>query len=163
MRPKADRDCPKCGTTFGSVIEDGVCPNCRFKFRASPTQIALAGKIGACTADELLTAIAVFHSVPVLLKLNQPICESTRKIIPEQIAREFSALPVLVDGSVHIAVPDPLNERMHEMLTSLLNNTPLFAVARRLDIRHRINESYGCIDISSIQFTPEHPNKERKP
>ncbi|TWT49546.1 hypothetical protein Pla22_47430 [Rubripirellula amarantea] len=157
MNPKADRDCPKCGTTFGSVIDYGVCPNCNTKFYASPTHIALAGRLGACSGDKLLIAIAAFHSVPVLLTLDQPICDSTRKLIPESTAREFRLIPVVVDDLVRIAVPDPLDERLFDTLTSLLGDFPSFAVARDYDIRRRINESYGCIPSDTMDFTPGRP------
>ncbi|MCH7725616.1 MAG: hypothetical protein IH991_03920 [Planctomycetes bacterium] len=149
MNRKAHRDCPNCGTTFGSVIDYGVCPNCNTKFYASPTHIALAGRLGACDSNGLLTAIAAFHRVPALLTLDQPICESTRKLVPESVARELLVIPVTVDERVRFAVPDPLNERLVDTLVELTGNLPEFAVAHDADIRKRINETYGCIQSDS--------------
>jgi hypothetical protein len=149
MITKVERDCPACGHTFGAVGSRSVCPNCHHRFDASPTHIALARKLGKCDANGLLRAIAAFHGVPCISSLDHPVCQTTAGNIPEIVAREYCVIPVLVDGEVRMAIPDPMIPGLAEVLTRLTGSSPKFAVACPDQVQDRINCLYGCVDVRS--------------
>ncbi|MEQ8785620.1 MAG: hypothetical protein RIC55_04955 [Pirellulaceae bacterium] len=149
MTAKLARDCPACGQTFGSVVSRGVCPKCGNKFDASPTHIALAGRLGKRDPDGLLAAIAAYHHVPCYPVLNLPVSIATADKIPELVAREHCLVPVIACGEVRFAIPDPMISELSDLLGRLTGAAPRFAVAPAEQIRDRLNEVYGCIEIDS--------------
>lgn len=140
MGTKTYRDCPKCGLTYGSVIERGICPNpnCLYECWATPTHSLLAGKVGACGLEGLVKAIADFHGLPALVPLIQPVCTDTFKLLDPNDAFSYQFVPVRYEEELVVAIDDPLNIQAVDCLTSTLGELPRLAVALSAQLSQRV-------------------------
>lgn len=149
--PKIERDCPNCGSTFGAVGDFGACPKCKHVFRASPTLIALAGKLGRCDSDAILAAIAAYHKIPFVTSLSAPVCAATANRIGEWVARSETVLPVIIGGETRFATSDPMWPNVCEVLSKLIDGKPKFVVAAEDQIIIQIDQFYGVMDVEWAQ------------
>jgi len=115
--------------------------------------------LGVITEPQLLEALQKRLSVPLVSLATAIIPSDVLKEVPEGIARQYTVLPVRLQGNMlEVATADPLDYGMINQI-SLINGRRVEPVlASRNDIANAINKFYAQHQVNSIA---EDLSKER--
>ncbi len=104
-------------------------------------------KLGYCTEELLMKAMAKEHSLKYFDLANAEITQSVVELVPQSIAREQMVIPVdEQDGAIVVAVSDPLALETFDKLRFILNRKIEILLATRESIIEAINKYYGQIE-----------------
>src|SRR5262245_20804851 len=108
-------------------------------------------KLGYCTAQDVMSAIAEFHGLEFIdlneVQIPQPVIE----LVPESVARENVVLPLSSEnGALKIIMSDPGDFDTVQKLQFILNKDIQPVLAPREQIVEAINRHYGQSETESV-------------
>ena len=104
-------------------------------------------RLGYAGGDDVMRAMAQEHGLEFIDLESTTVAPSVVELVPESVARENDILPISEDdGSLCVAVSDPLDLDTFEKLRFILNRKVDIALAPRESIREAINRYYGQIE-----------------
>ncbi len=104
-------------------------------------------RLGYATGEEVTRALAEFHGMEFVDLLEMKIPEEVIELVPESVARENAALPLMLeDNALKVAVSDPFDIETIEKLRFILNRKVETALAPRESILEAINRYYGQVE-----------------
>jgi type IV pilus assembly protein PilB len=108
-------------------------------------------KLGYCSTDEVMSAIAEFHGMQ-FVNLNEiQIPPSVIELVPESVARENVVLPMSQEnGALKIIISDPGDFDTLQKLQFILNKDIQPVLAPREQIIEAINKNYGQSETESV-------------
>jgi type IV pilus assembly protein PilB len=108
-------------------------------------------KLGYCSTDEVMSAIAEFHGMQ-FVNLNEiQIPPSVIELVPESVARENVVLPMSQEnGALKIIISDPGDFDTIQKLQFILNKDIQPVLAPREQIIEAINKNYGQSETESV-------------
>jgi len=108
-------------------------------------------KLGYCTAQEVMSAIAEFHGMQFVDLTEVTIPPSVIELVPESVARENVVLPMSQDnGALRIIMSDPSDFDTLQKLQFILNKDIQPVLAPREQIVEAINRHYGQTETESV-------------
>jgi type IV pilus assembly protein PilB len=108
-------------------------------------------KLGYCTPEEVMGAIAEFHSLQFVNLAEITIPQSVVEMVPESVARENVVLPLNQEnGALKIIMSDPTDYDTLQKLQFILNKDILPVLAPREQIIEAINRHYGQTETESV-------------
>ncbi len=104
-------------------------------------------KLGYATGEEVMHAMAEYHNMAYVDLNNTSIAEEVIELVPESVARENAAIPLVEDdGALRVAISDPFDIETIEKLRFILNRKVETALAPRESILEAINRYYGQVE-----------------
>src|SRR5436190_11264232 len=131
---------PRLGTF---LIEQQIITNDQLE-TASRHQIASGGRLGQalidlgfCTDTDIARALADQLEIPFVdLDVNPPVADCMA-LLPREVALEYGVLPLRRHGErLMVAVLDPYDTRIDEVLWQATGLRPLLALAPEAQFRH---------------------------
>src|SRR5262245_34903968 len=108
-------------------------------------------KLGYTGMDEVMAAIAEFHSLQYVNLTDKTIPASVIELVPESVARENVVLPMSQDnGALQIIISDPSDFDTMQKLQFILNKDITPVLAPREQIVEAINRHYGQTETESV-------------
>jgi type IV pilus assembly protein PilB len=108
-------------------------------------------KLGYATTDEVMSAIAEFHSLQFVNLTEVTIPASVVELVPESVARENVVLPMAQEnGALKIILSDPTDFDTLQKLQFILNKDIQPVLAPREQIIEAINRHYGQTETESV-------------
>jgi type IV pilus assembly protein PilB len=108
-------------------------------------------KLGYCTLDDVMGAIAEFHGMSFVNLTNMTIPPSVVELVPESVARENVILPMAQEnGALKIIMSDPSDFDTLQKLQFILNKDIQPVLAAREQIVEAINRHYGQTETESV-------------
>ena len=108
-------------------------------------------KLGYTTVDEVMAAIAEFHSLQFVILTEMTIPASVIELVPESVARENVVLPMSQEnGALQIIISDPTDFDTMQKLQFILNKDIQPILAAREQIIEAINRHYGQTETESV-------------
>src|SRR5438093_5753257 len=108
-------------------------------------------KLGYCTAQEVMSAIAEFHGMQFVDLTEVTIPPAVIELVPESVARENVVLPMSQDnGALKIIMSDPSDFDTLQKLQFILNKDIQPVLAPREQIIEAINRHYGQTETESV-------------
>src|SRR5919204_1483271 len=108
-------------------------------------------KLGYATTEEVMSAIAEFHSLQFVDLTEVTIPSSVIELVPESVARENVVLPMSQDnGALKIIMSDPTDFDTVQKLQFILNKDIQPVLAPREQIVEAINRHYGQSETESV-------------
>jgi type IV pilus assembly protein PilB len=108
-------------------------------------------KLGYCTADEVMSAIAEHHGLQYVNLAEMQIPNAVIELVPESVARENIVLPMAQDnGALKIIISDPTDYDTLQKLQFILNKDIQPVLAAREQIIEAINRHYGQTETESV-------------
>jgi type IV pilus assembly protein PilB len=141
------------------LIEQGAVNPWEFE-DALEEQVRLGGKIGTTlvrrgviTSRALTEALSAQFGIPILdVRLERAMPEALA-LIDESIARLLVVVPMSTDGTTaRVAVADPLDDRLQELLSGLAVSRVNVVLADADDIRTTLNDSYKALSTVDEQI-----------
>src|SRR5262249_42117082 len=107
-------------------------------------------KLGYCSLDDVMSAIAEFHGMQFVNLTNMTIPASVIELVPESVARENVVLPMAQEnGALKIITSDPADFDTLQKLQFILNKDIQPVLAAREQIVEAINRHYGQTETES--------------
>ncbi len=108
-------------------------------------------KLGYATNEEIMSAIAEFHSLQFVNLTEVTIPSSVIELVPESVARENVVLPMAQEnGTLKIIMSDPSDFDTMQKLQFILNKDIQPVLAPREQIIEAINRHYGQTETESV-------------
>jgi type IV pilus assembly protein PilB len=108
-------------------------------------------KLGYCTTEEVMSAVAEFHSLQFVNLTEVTIPASVIELVPESVARENVVLPMAQEnGALKIIMSDPSDFDTMQKLQFILNKDIQPVLAPREQIIEAINRHYGQTETESV-------------
>src|SRR5438093_62635 len=108
-------------------------------------------KLGYCTAQEVMSAIAEFHGMQFVDLTEVTIPPAVIELVPESVARENVVMPMSQEnGSLKIITSDPADFDTLQKLQFILNKDIQPVLAPREQIIEAINRHYGQTETESV-------------
>jgi type IV pilus assembly protein PilB len=108
-------------------------------------------KLGYCTLDDVMSAVAEFHGMSFVNLTNMTIPPSVVELVPESVARENVILPMSQEnGALKIIMADPSDFDTLQKLQFILNKDIQPVLAAREQIVEAINRHYGQTETESV-------------
>jgi type IV pilus assembly protein PilB len=108
-------------------------------------------KLGYTSVDEVMAAIAEFHSLQFVILTDKTIPASVIELVPESVARENIVLPMSQEnGALQIIISDPTDFDTMQKLQFILNKDIQPILAAREQIIEAINRHYGQTETESV-------------
>src|SRR6266478_1523150 len=108
-------------------------------------------KLGYTTIDEVMAAVAEFHSLQFVILTDKTIPSSVIELVPESVARENVVLPMSQEnGALQIIISDPTDFDTMQKLQFILNKDIQPVLAAREQIIEAINRHYGQTETESV-------------
>jgi len=108
-------------------------------------------KLGYCTQEDVISAIAEFHGMPFVNLENMTIPASVIELVPESVARENVILPLAQEnGALKLITSDPSDFETMQKLQFILNKDIQPVLALREQIVEAINRHYGQTETESV-------------
>jgi type IV pilus assembly protein PilB len=108
-------------------------------------------KLGYATTEEVMSAIAEFHSLQFVDLTEVTIPASVIELVPESVARENVVLPMAQEnGALKIIMSDPSDFDTMQKLQFILNKDIQPVLAPREQIIEAINRHYGQTETESV-------------
>jgi type IV pilus assembly protein PilB len=108
-------------------------------------------KLGYATQEEVMSAIAEFHSLQFVNLTEVTIPQSVIELVPESVARENIVLPMAQEnGALKIIMSDPSDFDTMQKLQFILNKDIQPVLAPREQIIEAINRHYGQTETESV-------------
>jgi type IV pilus assembly protein PilB len=108
-------------------------------------------KLNYASADEVMKAIAEFHSLEFVSLTDVTVPQSVVEMVPESVARENRVMPISADGNVlKIVTSEPDNYDVLQKLQFILNKDIQPVLADREQIVAAINRHYGQTETESV-------------
>jgi type IV pilus assembly protein PilB len=108
-------------------------------------------KLGYASVDEVMSAIAEFHSLQFVNLAEVTIPASVVELVPESVARENVVLPMAQEnGALKIIMSDPTDFDTMQKLQFILNKDIQPVLAPREQIIEAINRHYGQTETESV-------------
>src|SRR5262249_20212196 len=108
-------------------------------------------KLGYCTADEVMSAVAEFHGLQFVNLAEVTIPNAVIELVPESVARENVILPMAQEnGALKIIISDPSDFDTLQKLQFILNKDIQPVLASREQIIEAINRHYGQTETESV-------------
>lgn len=108
-------------------------------------------KLGYCTNDEVMSAIAEFHNLQFINLADVTIPNAVVELVPESVARENVILPMAQEnGALKIIISDPTDFDTLQKLQFILNKDIQPVLAAREQIIEAINRHYGQSETESV-------------
>src|SRR5229473_1909238 len=108
-------------------------------------------KLGYCTVEEVMSAIAEFHSLQYVNLTEVTIPQSVVELVPESVARENVVIPMAQEnGALKIIMSDPTDFDTMQKLQFILNKDIQPVLAPREQIIEAINRHYGQSETESV-------------
>ncbi|MCS6977771.1 MAG: ATPase, T2SS/T4P/T4SS family [Gemmatales bacterium] len=108
-------------------------------------------KLGYCSAQDVMTAIAEFHNLQFVDLTELTIPAAVVELVPESVARENVILPLAQDnGTLKIIMSDPMDLDTIQKLQFILNKDIQPVLAPREQIIEAINRYYGQSETESV-------------
>ena len=141
------------------LMEQGAVGTADFE-QALEEQVRVGGKIGTTlvrrgviTSRALTEALSAQFGIPILdVRLERAMPEALA-LIEESIARLLVVVPMSTDGTTaRVAVADPLDDRLQELLSGLAVSRVNVVLADADDIRTTLNDSYKALSTVDEQI-----------
>ncbi len=101
-------------------------------------------KLGSTTEEDIVQALAIQHDFPYLPLANYDIDAESLKLIPENMIRKYSLLPVDKMGDVlTVVMANPLNGQLIEEIEALTKCKIEIFVATYSEIKEAIERCYA--------------------
>jgi type IV pilus assembly protein PilB len=108
-------------------------------------------KLGYATVDEVMSAIAEYHSLQFVNLTEVTIPSAVIELVPESVARENVVLPMSQEnGALKIIMSDPSDFDTMQKLQFILNKDIQPVLAPREQIIEAINRHYGQTETESV-------------
>jgi type IV pilus assembly protein PilB len=108
-------------------------------------------KLGYATQEEVMSAIAEFHSLQFVNLTEVTIPSAVIELVPESVARENVVLPMAQEnGALKIIMSDPSDFDTMQKLQFILNKDIQPVLAPREQIIEAINRHYGQTETESV-------------
>ncbi len=108
-------------------------------------------KLGYATTEEVMSAIAEFHSLQFVDLTEVTIPTAVIELVPESVARENVVLPMAQEnGALKIIMSDPSDFDTMQKLQFILNKDIQPVLAPREQIIEAINRHYGQTETESV-------------
>jgi type IV pilus assembly protein PilB len=108
-------------------------------------------KLGYTTPEEVMSAIAEFHSLKFINLVDVTIPQSVIELVPESVARENVVIPMAQEnGALQIIMSDPSDFDTMQKLQFILNKDIQPVLAPREQIIEAINRHYGQTETESV-------------
>src|SRR5438876_2303484 len=108
-------------------------------------------KLGYASTEEVMSAVAEFHSLQFVNLAEVPIPASVIELVPESVARENIVLPMAQEnGALKIIMSDPNDFETMQKLQFILNKDIQPVLAPREQIIEAINRHYGQTETESV-------------
>jgi type IV pilus assembly protein PilB len=108
-------------------------------------------KLGYCTPDEIMSAVAEYHSLQFINLTEVTIPQSVIEMVPESVARENVVIPLNQEnGALKIIMSDPTDFDTLQKLQFILNKDIQPVLAAREQIIEAINRHYGQTETESV-------------
>jgi type IV pilus assembly protein PilB len=108
-------------------------------------------KLGYTSMDEVMGAVAEFHSLQFVNLTDKTIPSSVIELVPESVARENVVLPMSQEnGALQIIISDPTDFDTMQKLQFILNKDIQPVLAAREQIIEAINRHYGQTETESV-------------
>ncbi len=108
-------------------------------------------KLGYASTDEVMSAVAEFHSLQFVNLTEVTIPASVVELVPESVARENVVLPMAQEnGALKIIMSDPTDFDTMQKLQFILNKDIQPVLAPREQIIEAINRHYGQTETESV-------------
>jgi type IV pilus assembly protein PilB len=108
-------------------------------------------KLGYATTEEVMSAIAEFHSLQFVDLTEVQIPQAVVELVPESVARENVVLPLAQEnGALKIIMSDPSDFDTMQKLQFILNKDIQPVLAPREQIIEAINRHYGQTETESV-------------
>ena len=108
-------------------------------------------KLGYTSVDEVMAAIAEFHSLQFVILTDKTIPSSVVELVPESVARENVVMPMSQEnGALQIIISDPTDFDTMQKLQFILNKDIQPVLAAREQIIEAINRHYGQTETESV-------------
>jgi type IV pilus assembly protein PilB len=108
-------------------------------------------KLGYCTPDEVMSAVAEYHSLQFINLTEVTIPQSVIEMVPESVARENVVIPLAQEnGALKIIMSDPTDFDTLQKLQFILNKDIQPVLAPREQIVEAINRHYGQSETESV-------------
>jgi type IV pilus assembly protein PilB len=108
-------------------------------------------KLGYTSMDEVMAAIAEFHSLQFVSLTDKTIPASVIELVPESVARENVVIPMSQEnGALQIIISDPTDFDTMQKLQFILNKDIQPILAAREQIIEAINRHYGQTETESV-------------
>lgn len=108
-------------------------------------------KLGYCTQEDVISAIAEFHGMQFINLENMTIPPSVIELVPESVARENVVLPLAQEnGALKLITSDPSDFEAMQKLQFILNKDIQPVLASREQIVEAINRHYGQTETESV-------------
>src|SRR6516225_9073270 len=108
-------------------------------------------KLGYATQEEVMSAIAEFHSLQFVSLTEVTIPPSVIELVPESVARENVVLPMSQEnGALKIIISDPSDFDTLQKLQFILNKDISPVLAPREQIVEAINRHYSQTETESV-------------
>jgi type IV pilus assembly protein PilB len=108
-------------------------------------------KLGYVTLNDVMSAMAEFHSIPYVDLTDVQIPKSVIELVPESVARENVVLPMAMEnGVLKIIIAEPNDYDTLQKLQFILNKDIQPVLAAREQIFEAINRHYGQTETESV-------------
>jgi type IV pilus assembly protein PilB len=108
-------------------------------------------KLGYATTEEVMSAVAEFHSLQFVNLTEVTIPAAVIELVPESVARENIILPMAQEnGALKIIMSDPSDFDTMQKLQFILNKDIQPVLAPREQIIDAINRHYGQTETESV-------------
>src|SRR5438445_1434264 len=108
-------------------------------------------KLGYASTEEVMSAIAEFHSLQFVNLTEVTIPAAVIELVPESVARENVVLPMAQEnGALKIIMSDPNDFETMQKLQFILNKDIQPVLAPREQIIEAINRHYGQTETESV-------------
>lgn len=108
-------------------------------------------KLGYASMDDVMGAVAEFHSLQFVNLTDKTIPSSVIELVPESVARENVVLPMSQEnGALQIIISDPTDFDTMQKLQFILNKDIQPVLAAREQIIEAINRHYGQTETESV-------------
>ena len=111
---------------------------------------------GLVVSQDLAALTALHRGLTMVDLRNQTIDHDAVAILPEQVSRKYSVLPIRVhDGTLTVAMPDPTDLQVIQDLSAFTGLTLDPVVATAEDVLEHIDVSYRLIENTAEESTSE--------
>jgi len=108
-------------------------------------------KLGYASMEEVMAAVAEFHSLQFISLVDVTIPASVIELVPESVARENVVIPMSQEnGVLQIIISDPTDFDTMQKLQFILNKDVQPIIAPREQIIEAINRHYGQTETESV-------------
>src|SRR5438105_9108679 len=108
-------------------------------------------KLGYASTEEVMSAVAEFHSLQFVNLAEVTIPASVIELVPESVARENVVLPMAQEnGALKIIMSDPNDFETMQKLQFILNKDIQPVLAPREQIIEAINRHYGQTETETV-------------